>query len=88
VSVSLPIFWALFCNARTQKRLESSHNLNRQRDAKTIGGRRVGITEWLLVWLFVNALFVVWRVLVVSQAESRDLRSAENALDNLFLNKP
>ena len=32
-------------------------------------GRHVGITEWLLVWLIANALFVVWRVLVVSQAE-------------------
>jgi hypothetical protein len=36
-------------------------------------GRHVGITEWLLVWLIANALFVVWRVLVVSQAEARDL---------------
>jgi len=36
-------------------------------------GRHVGITEWLLGWLIANALFVVWRVLVVSQAESRDL---------------
>jgi len=36
-------------------------------------GRHVGITQWLLVWLIANALFVVWRVLVVSQAESRDL---------------
>jgi hypothetical protein len=35
-------------------------------------GRHVGITEWLLVWLIVNALCRV-RVLVVSQAESRDL---------------
>jgi hypothetical protein len=33
----------------------------------------MGITEWLLVWLIVNALFVVWRILVVSQMESRDL---------------
>lgn len=30
-------------------------------------------TEWLFVWLIANALFVVWRVLVVSQAESRHL---------------
>ena len=34
-------------------------------------GRHVGIIEWLLVWLIVNALFVVWRVLVVS-SETRD----------------
>ena len=33
----------------------------------------MGIIEWLLVWLIVNALFFVWRVLVVSQAEARDL---------------
>ena len=33
----------------------------------------MGITEWLLVWLVANALFVVWRVLAVSQAESRYL---------------
>src|SRR3954452_20044 len=37
------------------------------------GGRHVGITEWLLVWLIANALFVVWRVWVVSQAEAHDL---------------
>jgi hypothetical protein len=37
------------------------------------GGRHVGITEWLLVWLIANALFVAWRVLVISQAEARDL---------------
>jgi hypothetical protein len=26
----------------------------------------MGTIGWLLVWLIVNALFVVWRVLVVS----------------------
>ena len=32
----------------------------------------MGIIEWLLViWLIVNALLVVWRVLVVS-SETRD----------------
>jgi hypothetical protein len=31
----------------------------------------VGIIEGLLVWLIVNALLVVWRVLVVS-SETRD----------------
>lgn len=33
----------------------------------------MGITEWLLVWLIANALFVVWRVLAISQAEARAL---------------
>ena len=32
----------------------------------------MGIIEWLLVWLIVNALFVVWRILVTSSAETRD----------------
>jgi hypothetical protein len=31
----------------------------------------VGIMEWLLVWLIVNALFVVWRILVTTKAETR-----------------
>ena len=34
-------------------------------------GRHVGITEWVLGWLIVNALFVVWRILVTN-AETRD----------------
>ena len=34
-------------------------------------GRHVGITEWVLVWLIVNALFVVWRV-VSHEMETRD----------------
>ena len=37
-----------------------------------VKGRHVGITGWLLVWLIVNALFVVWRILVTSDAETRD----------------
>ena len=32
----------------------------------------MGITGWLLVWLIVNALFVVWRILVTSEVETRD----------------
>ena len=33
----------------------------------------MGINGWLLVWLIVNALFVVWRALVVSyEMEARD----------------
>jgi len=38
-----------------------------------MGGRHVGIKVWLLVWLIVNALFVVWRTLGVSyEMETRD----------------
>ena len=33
----------------------------------------MGITQWLLIWLIVNALFVVWRALGVSaELEIRD----------------
>ena len=32
----------------------------------------VGIMEWLLVWLILNALFVVWRILVTTDVETRD----------------
>ena len=32
----------------------------------------MGIIEWLLVWLIVNALFVVWRILVTTEVETRD----------------
>ena len=32
----------------------------------------MGIMEWLLVWLIVNALFVVWRILVTTDVETRD----------------
>ena len=44
----------------------------------------MGIIEWLLVWLIVNALFVVWRILVMTEVETHD-RSvrAETALGNL-----
>jgi len=28
--------------------------------------------EWFLVWLIVNALFFVWRILVTTKVESRD----------------
>jgi hypothetical protein len=73
-SASLPFLCAFFCNARAQKCLESCPKVETVKETqKKFGGRHVGITEWLLVWLIANALFVVWRVLVVSQAESRDL---------------
>jgi hypothetical protein len=40
----------------------------------------VGITQWLLVWLIVNALFVVWRALGVShELEIRDRPTRKNA---------
>ena len=48
----------------------------------------MGITQWLLVWLIANALFFVWRVLVVYQRNSAIYQSAEKALDDLFLHKP
>jgi hypothetical protein len=44
----------------------------------------VGIMGWLLVWLIVNALFVVWRALVVSyEMETRDrsIRKMSNVAD-------
>jgi len=44
----------------------------------------VGIMGWLLVWLIVNALFVVWRALVVSyEMETRDrsIRKMPNVAD-------
>lgn len=31
-----------------------------------VKGRHVGIMQWLLVWLIVNALFVMWRALETS----------------------
>jgi hypothetical protein len=34
----------------------------------------VGIIEWLLVWLIVNALFVVWRFLVTTENPKRSVR--------------
>jgi hypothetical protein len=46
-------------------------------------GLHVGIVDWLLVWLIVNALFVVWRILVTTEAESRDrsIRKVPNVAD-------
>ena len=29
----------------------------------------MGISEWLLVWLILNALFFVWRILVTNEVE-------------------
>lgn len=63
---------AFFCDARAQNRLDSCSTLETGQGGER-RGRQVGITEWLLVWLIANALFVVWRVLVVSQAEARAL---------------
>lgn len=70
---SLPFLCAFFGNARAQIRLDSCPTLETVKETQNGGGRQVEITEWLLVWLIANALFVVWRVLVVSQAESRHL---------------
>ena len=43
----------------------------------------MGIIEWLLVWLIVNALFVVWRILVRTEVETRDrsIRKMPNVAD-------
>ena len=32
----------------------------------------MGVMEWLLVWLIVNVLFFVWRILVASEVDLRD----------------
>lgn len=29
----------------------------------------MGVSEWLLVWLILNALFFVWRILVTKEVE-------------------
>jgi hypothetical protein len=39
----------------------------------------VGIIEWLLVWLIVNALYVVWRILVTTEVETRESIDPQNA---------
>ena len=43
----------------------------------------MGITGWLLVWLILNALFVVWRILVTTEVETRDrsIRKMPNVAD-------
>jgi hypothetical protein len=43
----------------------------------------VGIIEWLLVWLIVNALFVVWHILVTTEIEipDRSIRKMPNVAD-------
>jgi hypothetical protein len=43
----------------------------------------VGIIEWLLVWLIVNALYVMWRILVTIEVETRDrlIRKMPNVAD-------
>ena len=48
-----------------------------------MGGRHVGIIEWLLVWLIVNALYVVWHILVATEVETRDrsIRKMPNVAD-------
>ena len=43
----------------------------------------MGIMGWLLVWLIVNALVVVWRILVTTEVETRDrsIRNMPNVAD-------
>ena len=65
----LPIL-ATFCNARAR-----TNQRNLYYKQERIRGRHVGINGWLLVWVIVNALFVVWRVLVVSSEKKPPGRS-------------
>jgi hypothetical protein len=58
---ALKEFQPLFCNARART---NQHNFCYKSSTKW--GCHMGIVGWLLVWLIVNALFVVWRVFVVS----------------------
>ena len=48
-----------------------------------MGGLHVGIIEWLLVWLIVNALYVLWHILVTTEVETRDrsIRKMPNVAD-------
>ena len=50
----------------------------------------MGITGWLLVWLILNALFVVWRILVTTEVETRDraIRKMPNVADLCMRNGP
>ena len=43
----------------------------------------MGILGWLLVWLIVNALFVVWRISVTTEIEipDRSIRKMPNVAD-------
>ena len=43
----------------------------------------MGIMGWLLVWLIVNALVVVWRILVTTEVETpdRSIRKMPNVAD-------
>ena len=50
----------------------------------------MGIMEWLLVWLIVNALFFVWRILVTTEVEipDRSIRKMPNVADLRMGNGP
>ena len=68
----------------THRIAPNQDNSELQGDVKTkMGGRHVGIIEWLLVWLIVNALYVVWRILVTTEVETRDrsIRKMPNVAD-------
>jgi hypothetical protein len=68
----------------THRTAPNQDNSELQGDVKTkMGGRHVGIIEWLLVWLIVNALYVVWRILVTTEVETRDrsIRKMPNVAD-------
>jgi len=48
----------------------------------------VGIFGWLLVWLIINALFVVWRILVVSPELKTTDQSVREATGILWSRAP
>jgi hypothetical protein len=72
-----------FRNAHAQNRPKSRQLRTARRRKNEDGGRHVGIIEWLLVWLIVNALYVVWRILVTTEVETRDrsIRKMPNVAD-------
>ena len=68
----------------THRTAPNQDNSELQGEVKTkLGGRHVGIIEWLLVWLIVNALYVVWHILVATEVETRDrsIRKMPNVAD-------
>lgn len=68
----------------THRTAPNQDNSELQGDVKTkMGGLHVGIIEWLLVWLIVNALYVMWRILVTTEVETRDrsIRKMPNVAD-------
>jgi len=67
----------------TYRTAPNQSNSELQGDVKTkMGGRHVGIIEWLLVWLIVNALYVVWRILSTEvEIPDRSIHKMPNVAD-------